>query len=156
MDYGRIMELLRALEREKVDYILVGGVAMNLHGVVRATQDIDLFVRPEKDNVERVKRALRSVWNDPEIDSISHEDLAGDYPTVRYGPPNDSIFIDLMSRLGDAFHYEDLVAQDLPWQGIHVRIATPQTLYKMKKGTLRGLDRADAEELRERFEIKEQ
>lgn len=155
MDYDRVMQLLQALERENVEYILVGGVAMNLHGVARATQDVDLFVRPEKENIERLKRALRSLWNDPEIDSIRQEDLAGDYPTVRYGPPDDDFIIDLMARLGDAFRYEDLVAENLPWKGMNVRIATPQTLYKMKKDTLRWLDRADAEELRERFQFEE-
>jgi predicted nucleotidyltransferase len=155
MDYDRIMQLLQALEREKVEYILVGGVAINLHGVVRATQDVDLFVRPEKENIQRLKRALRSLWNDPEIDSISHEDLAGDYPTVRYGPPDDDFIIDLMARLGDAFRYEDLAAENLTWKGGNVRIATPQTLYEMKKDTLRWQDRADAEALRERFQIEE-
>ena len=83
------------------------------------------------------------------------EKLAGDYPTVRYGPPDDDFIIDLMARLGDAFRYEDLVAENLPWKGMNVRIATPQTLYKMKKDTLRWLDRADAEELRERFQFEE-
>jgi hypothetical protein len=49
MDFGRFLDVLRAFGREDVDYILVGGVAVNLHGVVRATEDIDLLVRPEPD-----------------------------------------------------------------------------------------------------------
>ena len=53
------------------EYVLVGGVAMGLHGLVRATQDVDLFVRPEADNVARVKAALRAVWDDPAIDECA-------------------------------------------------------------------------------------
>jgi hypothetical protein len=52
MEFERILELLRALASEDVDYVLVGGVALNLHGIVRATEDVDLFIRPSVDNVD--------------------------------------------------------------------------------------------------------
>ena len=38
--------LLGALHRDRVEYVLVGGVALNLHGIVRATEDVDFFVDP--------------------------------------------------------------------------------------------------------------
>ena len=44
MDFERFLAFLRELERNMVDYVLVGGVALNLHGIIRATEDIDLFV----------------------------------------------------------------------------------------------------------------
>ena len=155
MNFGTTVQFLQSLEREGVEYVLVGAVALNVHGILRATQDLDIFVRPERQNVDRLKRALRSVWADPEIAGISFEDLAGDYPTIRYGPPDGSLVIDLMTRLGDAFRYEDLRAETVAWEGVKVRVATPETLYRMKKGTLRQLDHADAAELRERFRIQE-
>jgi hypothetical protein len=46
MTLEELLNLLRALNEQSVEYALVGGAAMNLHGVVRATEDIDLFVRP--------------------------------------------------------------------------------------------------------------
>jgi len=151
MDFGRVAQFLQALERENVQYVLVGGVALNAHGIVRATQDLDLFVKPEPDNVASLKRALRAVWDDPEIDEVRYEELSGDYATIRYGPPNEDFVIDLMTRLGDAFRFDDLAAETVSWGGVNVRVATPETLYKMKKDTLRLVDRADAAELRERF-----
>ena len=95
MDFDKFLEVLRALAREGVDYVLVGAVALGIHGLVRATEDVDLFIRPDGENVERLKRALRSVWDDPEIAGITAQDLAGEYPTVRYGPPGEGFVIDL-------------------------------------------------------------
>jgi len=37
--------------------------------------------------------------------------------------------------------------------GVKIRVATPRTLYWLKKGTLRPIDRADAEALREKFHL---
>jgi hypothetical protein len=155
MDFDRFLELLTALAREQVDYVLVGAAALSLHGIVRATEDIDLFLRPEPDNVARLKRALRSVWDDVEIAGITAQDLAGEYPTVRYGPPGEAFVIDLLSRLGTAFSFDDLEVQTVSVDGVPVRVATPRTLYLMKKDTVRPIDRADAAALRERFGLDE-
>jgi predicted nucleotidyltransferase len=155
MDLGKVKQFLKALEKENVDYVLVGGVALNIHGIARATQDVDIFVRPEPENVNRLKRALRSVWNDPEIDEVRYEEMKGEYAAIRYGPPNEDFVIDLMTRLGEAFRFEDLASEVVSWSGVQVKVATPQTLYRMKKDTLRLVDRADAAELRERFGLGE-
>ena len=156
MDFDKFLEVLRALAREGVDYVLVGAVALGIHGLVRATEDVDLFIRPDGENVERLKRALRSVWDDPEIAGITAQDLAGEYPTVRYGPPGEGFVIDLLSRLGSAFAFEDLEAETVSLEGVPVRVATPATLYRMKKGTVRPIDRADAAALREKFRLLEE
>ena len=156
MDFDKFLEVLRALAREGVDYVLVGAVALGIHGLVRATEDVDLFIRPDGENVERLKRALRSVWDDPEIAGITAQDLAGEYPTVRYGPPGEGFVIDLLSRLGSAFAFEDLEAETVSLEGVPVRVATPATLYRMKKGTVRPIDRADAAALREKFGLLEE
>jgi len=156
MDFDKFLEVLRALAREGVDYVLVGAVALGIHGLVRATEDVDLFIRPDGENVERLKRALRSVWDDPEIAGITAQDLAGEYPTVRYGPPGEGFVIDLLSRLGSAFAFEDLEAETVSLEGVPVRVATPTTLYRMKKGTVRPIDRADAAALREKFRLLEE
>jgi hypothetical protein len=153
MDFGRFVELARALDQERVDYVLVGGVALALHGLVRATEDVDLFVRPSEDNVERLRRALRSVGDDADITQITTADLAGEYPTVRYGPPGEDFVIDFISRLGSMFSFDDIEADIVTVEGVPVRVAKPETLYKMTRDTARPIDRADAAALRQKFGV---
>ncbi|MBL9037803.1 MAG: hypothetical protein JNG84_04735 [Archangium sp.] len=43
---------------EQVDFVVVGAFALAMHGLPRATGDVDFFVRPSPDNAERVFRAL--------------------------------------------------------------------------------------------------
>lgn len=147
------MRLFAALAAEGVAYVLVGGVAMNLHGVVRATEDVDLFVRPDADNVAGVRRALRRLYADPDVEGIRAEDLDGDYPVVRYVPPEGGLVLDLIARLGDRFAYDDLRSELRDLGGVSVRLATPSTLYAMKHDTVRPVDRADAERLRDAFGV---
>ena len=155
MDFEDFLRLLAALDRHGVNYVLVGAAALGVHGLVRATEDIDLFVRPEAQNVEALKRALRSVWTDPEIEQISAEDLASEYPTIRYVPPGGTPVVDLISHLGTAFRFEDLEAEKVVLEGVPVHVATPRTLYRMKRDTVRPIDRADAQALREKFRLEE-
>jgi hypothetical protein len=149
-------QILAALDREGVRYVLVGSMAMAALGVIRATRDMDFFVSPDSDNVERLKAALRSVFHDPHIDEISAEDLAGDFPAIQYVPPKGDYSLDILSRLGDAFRYEDLESQEMVVDGIRVRVATPRMLYRMKKDTVRLRDKADAAELKETFGLAEE
>lgn len=47
------LDLFRALEKHQVRYLLVGGLAMNLHGVPRMTMDVDLVLVMDEDNLDR-------------------------------------------------------------------------------------------------------
>jgi hypothetical protein len=156
MDFEKVLELLAALHRHEVEYVLVGGLAINLHGFPRVTQDVDLLVKPEAGNIERLRAALRELWDDPEIEQIVVEDLAGDFPAVRYVPPDESVPMDLLARLGEAFRYEDIEWELREYEGISVRLATPRMLWRMKKDTVRLHDRADAQLLRDRFGLEEE
>lgn len=153
MNFERFLLLLRALEQYTVDYVLIGGVALNMHGIIRATEDIDLFVQPTAENIARLRQALQAVWADPDIDQITIEDLCGEYPTIRYGPPDEDFAIDIICQLGTAFGFEDLQLESVYIEGVAVRLATPRTLYRMKRDTVRPIDQADAAILREKFAL---
>lgn len=154
MDFQKFLQLARALEQQQVDYVPVGGIALGVHGLVRATEDVDLFVRPEPDNIGRVRAALRAVWPDPEIDQILDSDFTGEYPAVRYGPPDGSFAVDLLARPGSRFGFDDLESQLVVVEGVTIRVATPRTLFRMKSGTARPIDRSDAASLREKFGLE--
>jgi Nucleotidyl transferase of unknown function (DUF2204) len=154
--FDEILSIISSLNREGVDYVIVGGVALNFHGLIRATQDLDLFVRPDPANIESLRRALTAVWDDPDIAQITAEDLCGDYPAVRYGPPRGTLYLDILTRLGEATRFVDLEAEIVEVEGVQARIATARTLYRMKKDTVRPIDRADAEALRLAFNLTDE
>jgi len=154
MDPEIIRALFVALRDAHVEYVLVGALALDVLGIGRLTEDIDLFVRPTPDNVARLRRALRGVWDDPCIDEITADDLAGEYPAVQYVAP-DGTMIDILSRLGEAFAFADIEATVYSYGDVDVRVATPQTLYRMKRHTIRLQDKADAEVLKEKFGLKD-
>jgi len=154
-DERRLRAIFRALGEQSVEYAVFGAVALGLHGLARATADLDLFIQPDPRNVERLKTAFRTAIEDPSIDEISAEDLCGDYPAVRYQPP-DGFGFDIVTRLGDAFRYEDLDIETRDYDGVPVRVVTPRTLWRLKKGTIRPADRFDAEVLAERYGFREE
>jgi hypothetical protein len=92
MKYESTSKVLAALEREHVRYVIFGAVALNLHGLPRATEDLDIFVAPDETNINLLKKALFSVFQDPHIEEITAEDLLGEYPAIQYVPPDDEFY----------------------------------------------------------------
>ncbi len=154
MELDEALEVLASLDREQVDDGLVGGAAVVFHGIVRATEDLDIFIRPTAENIDRLRKALKAVYDDSSIDEISTEDLLGDYPSVRYYPPSGELFLDILTRLGEFASFEDLEVQQIESNGVKIRVASPRTLYWMKRDTVREIDHMDAERLREKFGIE--
>lgn len=151
MELDDVLSVLAALERAGVRYAVFGGLAMAAHGFDRGTRDLDLFVPPDADNIERLRTALSSVYDDPDIASITAEDLGGDYPAVQYGPPEVDYTIDIVSRLGEAFRFEDLEVEHVQAGDVTITVVTPATLYRMKRDTVRLRDRDDAQRLARAF-----
>ncbi len=66
-------DLLRLLNAHNVEFVIIGATAFPIHGYARATLDIDLFIRPEPQNIARVLDSLRDFGYD--ISEITSEDL---------------------------------------------------------------------------------
>lgn len=148
--------MLRAFEVAKLEYVLIGATAMGFHGIVRATEDVDLVIRATPGNVERLRQALRDAYDgDDNVEDIRTEDLLGEYPAIRYYPPSGDLYFDVLTRLGEAASFDTVEAEFKEIEGVRVRVATPSALYRLKKGTVRPLDRQDAAALRERFNLKD-
>ena len=152
-DEELLLKIFRALDENRVDYAVFGAIALGLHGLARATGDVDLFLRPDPDNIERLRNALRAIFDDRSIEEISADDLCGDYPAVRYVPPEGFAF-DLVTRLGEAVRFDDLEVEMKQYGDVPVRVVTPRTLWRLKKDTVRPIDRIDAAMLADRFGFK--
>lgn len=59
-----IKKLLECFNEHKVVYVVIGATAFPVHGFDRATQDIDLFIKPTCENAERTKEALEAIGYD--------------------------------------------------------------------------------------------
>ena len=55
---NRVVRLCELLNRHGVEYLLIGGVAANLHGTLRSTKDVDLLVPRDRANAEKLLAAL--------------------------------------------------------------------------------------------------
>ncbi|MGK2855842.1 MAG: nucleotidyl transferase AbiEii/AbiGii toxin family protein [Thermoanaerobaculia bacterium] len=155
MDLETTKRVLAALERERVEYVIFGAVALNLQGLARATEDLDIFIAPTTVNVEKLRTALHSVFADPEIDQITADDLLGEYPAVKYVPPAGDWYMDVLTRLGEAWRYADLASTRVDFDGVEVAVVTAETLWRMKRNTVRPKDWGDAARLAERFGFRE-
>lgn len=150
--FEKFLEILDILHKEGVEYILIGGFAVVLYGLPRFTQDIDIFVKPEEDNIKKLKKALKSLFHDKSIEEITLRELEK-YPVIRYGTP-DGFNLDIISKIGSKFSYEDLLYEIVEINGRQLRIATPESLYRLKENTVRPIDKSDAVFLKELIERK--
>ncbi len=137
----KFLSLLKALQAEKVDYVLIGGLAVVLHGSPRLTEDIDIFVRNTEQNINKLRKALSSIFNDESIHEITTSELT-QYAVIRYSAPDD-ILIDIIANLGERFSFEDIISEEIEVEGNIVRIATLESLYKLKANTYRAVDQED-------------
>jgi hypothetical protein len=60
MDHDLTKRVLAALEQAGARYVVFGGVALNLHGLPRATEDLDIFIAPDRRRSGSTSQAFRS------------------------------------------------------------------------------------------------
>jgi hypothetical protein len=60
VDRDEMIRILQAFEAEHLEYVPIGAAAMGIHGLVRATEDLDLLIRATPENIELLRRALRA------------------------------------------------------------------------------------------------
>jgi predicted nucleotidyltransferase len=65
--------LLKLLNENRVDFVVIGATAFPVYGYTRATLDIDVFVRSDIENIKRLRKALMEFGYD--LTDITHEDL---------------------------------------------------------------------------------
>lgn len=56
--WNRLEGVFKSFEKHKVKYLVIGGIATVLHGVPRATFDLDILIQPTSDNADRLLAAL--------------------------------------------------------------------------------------------------
>ncbi len=95
-------EMLSALSAAGAEYIIVGAYAVAAHGNPRSTGDIDIWVRPTRDNAERVLHALRA-FGAPLLD-LTVDDLVDEQTVFQIGVA--PVRIDILAGI-DGVAFED-------------------------------------------------
>jgi hypothetical protein len=71
-----LINFLTAMQRHGVRYMLIGGVAVNFHGVNRTTQDMDIWLAPTNSNRDLFYKVLLDLkYTDQEIEALKTEDF---------------------------------------------------------------------------------
>ena len=60
--------LVAALNAAQIEYVIVGGLAVGAHGVVRATRDLDLVAAPDQRNIDRLAESLQALGGEHPIE----------------------------------------------------------------------------------------
>jgi predicted nucleotidyltransferase len=139
---SRLATVCGLLNAAGVKYVVVGGFAVALHGVVRATKDIDILIEATRENAERALRALEGLtWG------ISRELDASEVVTKPITIIGDDPRVDLLT-LAWSVRYADAApkVQKVEIDGVEIPYADLDTLIRTKQ-TDRFQDKADVENL---------
>lgn len=153
-----IQGIIDRLGEARVDYIVIGGVAVGFHGYVRATKDLDIVPAPDRQNLERLVGVLRALG--AELDG------AGDFEAAELPDPLDPGTLslggnwvlqtqlgrfDVMQWLDDTELWEMLApsAVEVEMEGVQVKVASYEDLVALKRQASRPSDIEDLERLRQ-------
>lgn len=138
------LDFIVALNEQKVNFVLVGGYALGVHGVVRATGDIDFLYRATKANVRRLCNAMIDFGAPPEV--IDEEILLQPGIVTQFGQP--PYRIDLLNEI-DGVTFADVWrgADVTSVQGQEVRVIGLKELKANKAATGRKKDKEDVRRL---------
>jgi predicted nucleotidyltransferase len=137
-------DMIKIFLEERVLFLLVGGISINLYGYVRATKDMDLWVQSSKENALKVIKALAK-FGAP-MQDISARDFEKEGMIFQIGI--EPIRIDIITAISGV-KFEDAVqnAKIMEIDGISIPTISIQDLIKNKKASGRHKDLADAEVL---------
>lgn len=137
-------EFIQSLNENKVRYLVVGGYAVALHGYPRYTKDLDLWIEPVKENINRLLKALDQ-FGFGSLD-LKTEDFLEPDAVIQLGyPPNRIDLITVLSGVEFDVCYQNKLKTQMG--DIHLDFIDIEDLRKNKKATGRAQDLADLENL---------
>ncbi len=139
-------DVLIELADAGAEFVVVGGYAVALHGHPRATKDIDIFIRADSANADRVYRALAAFGAPLATLQVTTSDFASEGNVLQLGVP--PLRIDVITQASGITFDEALTdAVFFELSGRHIPVVGLAALLRNKHATGRLQDRADAEAL---------
>lgn len=140
------IDLLSAFNAHGVEYVVIGGHAVNIYTQPRSTKDLDVFIRGDQANGYRVFKAL-GAFGAP-LGGISPSDFAG-HPEQMFQTGIEPDRVDILQSIpGVSFDevWQDVVSGEI--DGVPVRFISRDHLIKNKLAAGRPRDLGDVDELR--------
>ncbi len=158
------LDLFRELKEGHVRYLLIGGMAVNLHGAERMTMDVDLMLALDGANLDRFLAVAKRLALEP-VPPVALGDLRDNAKVegwvrekrmlaLQLRPPDPAApSVDVLVRPSIPFDpaFERRTIVDI--QGVSIDLASPADLISLKTGTGRLIDESDVRALRRILEL---
>ncbi len=161
----KFIDLLKSIDKEDIRYLLVGGMAVNFHGIIRATKDIDFIVYLERENVLKFCRLMTSLGYLPRA-PVKAEDFADEEKRKDWFENKNMLVFcfyhkDDMMNVVDVFVNHPLPFEEIfqrreliPIQDFKVPVISIPDLITLKKQASRTQDLSDIRALEEILKIR--
>ena len=145
-------ELIKGLKKEKINYMIVGGYAVNFHGFSRNTVDIDLIIKFSLANLKKVEKFLKGAGmvSRLPVDAISIFKFREEYIKNRnliawnfYNQNDPTEQVDILIN----HDISDFKAEKFKVAQFEFKVICKEDLIKMKKKSGRDKDLLDIKEL---------
>ena len=145
-------KICQQLNLNKVEYLVIGGVAVIAHGYPRSTGDVDFWYRPTNENYQRLLSAFKSL--DVDISDLEH--LVFDPQKSYFRIPTLGIKAEFLPKIKGLKKFEDafMRAKQFKLDEISIHVIGYDDLIKNKKETNRKKDLGDIDELEKRRKAK--
>jgi len=138
-------DFIQALNNQNVEYVLVGGMAVILHGYVRGTGDMDIWVNRTKQNYNLLKKSFHE-FGMPVFDMNEDRFLSDEFDVWSFGVS--PVKIEVMTAVkGLQFDETFQKAQFYDENGLQIRFIHINDLIKAKQASGRYKDLDDIEQL---------
>jgi len=153
-----IRGILAELNGERVEFLVIGGVAVGFHGFVRATKDVDIVPAPDPENLERLARLLKRLDARVEgADEFEEGELPDPLDPGALGLGGNWVLstrlgrFDIMQWIGDEALWEKLApaALDTEVDGLRIKVVGYEDLVALKEMAGRPEDLTDLQRLRQ-------
>ncbi len=153
-------KIFKQLEKRKIRYLVIGGVAVNLHGHARMTSDLDLMLSMDRENLKKFVKMVRSLGWRPRV-PIAMEDFLDSKKRMIWvrdknmkvftvhNPDNPMEEIDIMIQGGVDFKKAYQKKMVFSEGNLKVSAASISDLIDLKKAAGRGKDLLDIQVLKE-------
>jgi len=136
---NRLQDVFKSFQQHEVRYMVIGGVASVLHGVPRATFDLDILIDPTDDNAQRLLAALVDAGFGTATMTNAREIVAHEITVF-----NDRVRIDVQTRTpGVSFQDAWRRRKTVTYQGQDLYILSKEDLIASKRASGREVDLDD-------------